>query len=69
MTVNGRSIIVPFSIQSIPSIGLNDKPLFLNKATPLCLDPQHEELRAYHACLDLMKAIINPEQEYLERQA
>jgi hypothetical protein len=69
MTVNGRSIIVPSSIQAIPSIGLNDKPLFLNKATPLCLDPQHEGLRAYHARLDMMQAIVNPEQEDLEWQA
>ena len=69
MTVNGRSIIVPSSIQAIPSIGLNDKPLFLNKAAPLCLDPQHEGLRAYHARLDMMQAIINPEQEDLEWQA
>ena len=66
MTVNGRSIIVPSSIQAIPSKGLNSKPLCLSKAT--LLNPQHEELRAYHARLDMMQAIINPEQTDLEWQ-
>ena len=49
MTVNGKSIIVPSSIQAIPSIGLKDKPLCLHQSTPLSLSPEHEDLRSYHA--------------------
>lgn len=69
MTVNGRSIIVPSSIQAIPSKGLNHRPLSLRQPTPLILSLEHEELRAYHARLYLMQALINPEQADLEWQA
>ena len=62
MSVNGKTIIVPNSIQAIPYKGLVDKPLIHTKSTPLSLDFKDESLRAYHARLDLMQAIVHPEQ-------
>jgi hypothetical protein len=68
MVVNGRSVIVPTSIQAIPSKGLNNKPLLHQDPIPLSLDSRHEGLRAYHARLDLIQAIINPEASDYEWQ-
>ena len=62
MTVNGKTVIVPATIQAIPSQGLLDKPLILNHVIPLSQDNKDERLRAYHARLDLMQSIIHPEQ-------
>lgn len=61
MLVNGRSLIVPSSIQAVPSKGLIDKPLIQLDPIPLSIDDKDERLRAYHARLDLMQTIINPD--------
>ena len=62
MSVNCKRDTLPTSIQAIPAKGLIDKPLILNNFTPLSLDVKNEKLRVYHANLDLMHAIISPEQ-------
>ena len=59
---------VPSSIQAEPVTGLKDIPLKLNEYAPLNSDPKREELRAYHARLDLMQAMLNREPADLEWQ-
>lgn len=62
MHVNGRTLVVPSAIQAIPAIGLNKSSLFKPDPIPLSLDEKHEDLRAYHARLDMIQSIISPEQ-------
>ena len=62
LKVNGRSIIVPSCIQAVPSKGMIDQPLKINDTVPLDTDPISERLRAYHARLDLLQAMLHPEQ-------
>ena len=61
-------VIVPSSIQAVPSKGLIDKPLILNNLTPLSTVDRDERLRAYHARLDLLNAMIKPEADDLDWQ-
>ena len=67
LTVNGKRLL-PTSIHALPSKGLKDIPLVHTKPIPLTLNKQHEELRAYHARLDLMESILNPDQSDFEWQ-
>jgi len=61
MIINSKMLIVPSSIQAVPTKGMLNKPLIHNeKHVPLSI--KEETLRAYHARLDLMQAIIHPEQ-------
>ena len=69
MLVNGKSIIVPNSIQAVPAIVLVDNLLIQDKSTPLSLDFKDESLRAYHARLDLLQSIVHPEQSDYDWQA
>ena len=62
MTVNGRLITLPSSIQAEPINGLKDQPLILNYKLPLSTKPSHEKLRAYHTRLDFMQAMLNPDE-------
>ena len=61
MLINGKSIIVPNSMQAVPVTELIDKLLIQNKPTPLSLNFKDKSLRAYHARLDLMQSIVYPE--------
>ena len=60
--VNGKSFTVPSSIQAIPTEGMTNLPLKIERQTPLETDPKSERLRAYHARLDLLQAMLHPEQ-------
>jgi hypothetical protein len=62
MHINGKTLIVPSTIQAIPGKKLMNYSLLHNKPQPLSLDIRHETSRAYHARLDLLKAIVKPEQ-------
>ena len=62
MTV-ANMIIVPSSIQAVPAKGLSNKPLVMDNLGPLSSEFKLEQLRCYHAKLDLMHAMINPEQD------
>jgi hypothetical protein len=62
MHFNGKTLIVPSSIQAIPCKSLLNHSLLHDKLPALSLDNKHEELRIYHARLDLLKAIVEPEQ-------
>ena len=68
MMVNSKRILLPTSVQAVPSKGLLDKPIKLKDPSPLVNSYKHEDLRAYHARLDLMQAIINPNQSDFEWQ-
>ena len=59
---------MPFSIQAEPILGMIDKLLVLEIKKSLSTKPVHEHLRAYHARLDLMQAMINPDQADIEWQ-
>jgi hypothetical protein len=61
-TVASNMLIVPAFIQAIPSKGLIDKPLILNCPLPISHDHKLEQLRCYHTKLDLMHAMIKPDQ-------
>ena len=41
---------------------MTDQPLKINNIVPLDTDPISERLRAYHARLDLLQAMLHPEQ-------
>ena len=68
MSVNGRSFSVPTSVQAIPSKGLIDKPLIMDQYPPLTHTDKDERLRMYHARLDLLQTIVNPDQADLDWQ-
>ena len=68
MNVNGKTLIVPSTVQAIPAKGLINKPLFKLDSIPLNLDSKHEDLRSYHARLDLKQSIIGPDQSDLDWQ-
>jgi len=55
-------IILPSCIQAMPGIGLKDVPLVHDHAPPLIPQTSHERLRAYHSRIDLLRAVIHPEQ-------
>ena len=55
-------LIVPSSSQAEPTVGLKDTPT-TKESLPLSLTDQDERLRAYHGRIDLMHAIIHPEQD------
>ena len=60
-------LLLPFSVQAIPAIKLKDDPWeHMTKYNELC--DNHEPLRAYHAKLDLMDAMDNPDHENLKWQ-
>ena len=68
MTVNGRLITLPSSIQAEPIKGLKNQPLILDYKLPLSTKPSHEKLRAYHTRLDLMQAMLNPDEADMQWQ-
>ena len=68
MAVNGRLITLPSSIQAEPIRGMIDQPLILDKKLPLSTQPSHEKLRAYHTRLDLMQAMLNPDEADMQWQ-
>ena len=68
LTTHNMPMVVPSCIPAVPSKDLIDKPLIVSESSPLDLDPTSERLRAYHTRLDLMQAIINPDQADLEWQ-
>ena len=68
MSVNGRLITLPSSIQAEPIRGLIDQPLILDDRLPLSTKPSHEKLRAYHTRLDLMQAMLNPDEADMQWQ-
>ena len=45
-----------------------DQPLKLNDVVPIDTDPKSERLREYHARLDLLQAMIHPDQADQEWQ-
>ena len=62
MSVNGKTMLVPSKLHAVPVKGLLNQPLIHLDPIKLSLDENSENLRAYHARLDLMQAIIHPEQ-------
>src|SRR6476620_996582 len=65
MKVNGRLVTIPSSIQAEPTHGLKDIPLLFNEKST---KPSHEKLRAYHTRLDLMQAMLDPDQADMDWQ-
>ena len=61
-------MIVPSSYQAEPYEKLKSSPIIGDKKPPLELSEQDERMRAYHGRIDLMHAIINPEQDDFDWQ-
>ena len=61
-------MIVPSSYQAEPHEKLKSSPIIGDKKPPLELSEQDERMRAYHGRIDLMHAIINPEQDDFDWQ-
>lgn len=61
-------IILPSCIQATSGIGLKDVPLKYDQAPPLTPQTSHERLRAYHSRIDLLRAVIHPEQSDFDWQ-
>ena len=65
MSANGRSFSVPTSVQAVPSKRLIDKPLIIDQYPPLTYTNKDERCSAR---LDLLQAIVNPDQADLDWQ-
>ena len=48
--------------------GLKDHPLVIDNKKSLLTQPNYERLRAYHAKLDIVQAIINPDEADMQWQ-
>ena len=65
MSVHGRIFSVPTSIHGVPSKGLVDKPLIMDKYPSLSYSNKDERLRMYHVRLDLMHTLVSSDQANL----
>ena len=63
-----RYLDVPTFVQAVPFKALIDKPLIMDQYPPLTYTDKNERLRMYHGRLDLLQAIVNPDQADLDWQ-